>query len=146
MGMRWLRFMLLTKKRKALAVLKKVVVEGVTLGFVEPTAVGSIEMVSPGSEYAEVDGKKVYAGVPEFKVLAGAVSAGCRLTNDCVGEFHPGAQYTYIDKDQLARPLREDDTKTVTAPGTLVTIPWMACTFVATVKIVNANQDKVEMA
>lgn len=146
MGMRWIRFMLFTKKRKVPASLSNVVVEGATLGFVEPTVIGSVTMVSPGSEYAAVDDKKIYAGNPQFKIAAGAVSAGCKLSNDCIDAFTPAANYTYIDHHALAKPLREDDRKRVIAPGTLVANPFVACTFVATVKILNANQDKVEMA
>lgn len=141
MSMRWLRMMLMTKRKKHPSYPKEqVVVEGCTLGFVEPTVTGNVYMSGGASEKDRVNGNGIYRGTPSFTIDAGAIANGCRLVTPYTGQFHPGAMKCKVD-DQ--RPLRQNDMQAVSTPGVIGIFPG---TFKATVKVVNANQDKVKMA
>lgn len=147
MSMKWLRFQLFTKKRNLPATKEKIVVLGYTLKFKQPTITGAINMVSPPSLKVLENGNGTYFGRPQFQVEAGTTNGVAVTVNPYVGTFMPKAQKTKIEKgvERLSRPLRINDSQTVTMPAVLVAWPHSPTVLTATVVIDDPGQQSTTM-
>ena len=118
---------------------KEVAVEGCTVQVQAPAS-GNVSITNTPYDKAKGGGNKAYREKISVSI-SGAVLGTCGGASGS-GDINATATKGKIDGGKAV--VRKDDQASITCNGTLTVPPYSACSFSATVKVVNAGQTKAK--